>query len=750
MAILSKKIIYQFLNIHGLERLFNEHYYDFEWDMHMGLNFRAYSPNYYRDHFEHQIRNVFMMLKWLDNYNFDQTVLDIHRMNHYSKVSAYFSDIIDAEIDRIVLNEDVKGLYLECAIWYYANIIYAWLQVEKNKVGVSANLKLLFDSLYSYLTKHWQKDFLFNTLLALFDLKLHINKSIITMSGKDPNPKKIFNITKMQIRGNIRSQVKNKNLPMIVYDYLRENYQHYVIRAACMLSGLFHDTAYPVCHYMKLHDRISEYVPSMYMFIQNDEDSFNRMASLLNGSLLFTVVSRDELRKSLERDIDGERTHGAYSAFDFLLFFYDSERINILSTEKRLAVELAALAIFNHTIKYSIQEKTVNDCNYYRPEFQLNPLSYMLRICDDLQEWNRAYFEISNEGDYSVCPQCGSPVVHLERYIKLTEKKITISVCRCKERNNHHQPISFYKRLLYTVTTCETVIMEKINKDIVFTINYNPYKLLHMARISSSYAKYRAKELSLSKKLLVSQKFYLKYEDENRIDNIFLSYFISSNPIFIKSEILYKYIKENKDNLYSNLQIADITSINEHWVETNIYFTIKNDLESAFFKNFGISEIKPDKAFIVKKIAFYAKISKLIELASTNSKGVGIILNEEDFIKELFSLLPPVKNHYHFVMESLLKDTYVQIKRWRSIAALKDNPLQEDYFNQFVSDDSVFINIDRYCNPNNWFWKNIISNEDHHLKHNTEDYYFEHSKEYIDYFSDLYLFEVLSSAVEHK
>ena len=53
------KIICKYLNIEGLERLFNEKYMEFEWNMHLGIDYKGHKRNYYRDHFIHQIRNAY-------------------------------------------------------------------------------------------------------------------------------------------------------------------------------------------------------------------------------------------------------------------------------------------------------------------------------------------------------------------------------------------------------------------------------------------------------------------------------------------------------------------------------------------------------------------------------------------------------------------------------------------------------------------------------------------------------------------
>ena len=93
----------------------------------------------------------------------------------------------------------------------------------------------------------------------------------------------------------------------------------YVIYASSILSALFHDMGYPICHFLEVRNRTSEYNPTLYMYTRNATESFDHIASLLGSSLLFTIVSRDEIKKSMNPNKKGKYDHGAYSAIAFLL-----------------------------------------------------------------------------------------------------------------------------------------------------------------------------------------------------------------------------------------------------------------------------------------------------------------------------------------------------------------------------------------------------------------------------------------------
>ena len=59
------------------------------------------------------------------------------------------------------------------------------------------------------------------------------------------------------------------------------------------------------------------------------------------------------------------------------MHFYYGGRIYSMSGEKRCLIEMSALAIYHHTDRFSEAERMV---------YLQDPISYMVRLCDDLQE----------------------------------------------------------------------------------------------------------------------------------------------------------------------------------------------------------------------------------------------------------------------------------------------------------------------------------------------------------------------------
>lgn len=447
----SQNIISKYIQIDGLERLFNEQYIDFEWEMHMGMDHQKQSMKFYRDHFVHQVRDAYMMDRLLNSGGFYRRIRDILCRPGASKVSQYFCKMVRRQKDHPLPNAEI----------------------------------LAYDEEF-------------------------IARNIIYMSA--------------------------------------------------YMAGLFHDIGYPDTYLQSLRRRMFEFSPSI-----NSENSFrdtlpDNIFSLLQNSLLFRVVPFEEIQARVYQDcID----HGTLSAIAFLLHFYKNGVIFMLPPYKAAAIELAALAIYNHTFVYGISRPKKNTDDY-RPRFLTNPISYLLRICDDLQEWDRVYFEISGHSNLIICSRCHTPIVgqdlcpddeesRQKRGERRPKEGCRRYVCNCyreKETDACGQRVgSFFRafdgalalpyRRLYNIQTCDEVQVDGDDptdlghsNHIYFRLKYNSYKLLHIAYISSSYARYRIEELNRLKPLLMQQ---------SGLPHMWLDYFVTANPILLKTRLLEEY-----------------------------------------------------------------------------------------------------------------------------------------------------------------------------------------------------------------
>ena len=86
---------------------------EFEWNMHLGIDYKGHKRNYYRDHFIHQIRNAYMMHILLNDFRFYQYV--DWALQDGSGVANYVQK-------SIRLQTSARGSY--SADFYMRNIIY--------------------------------------------------------------------------------------------------------------------------------------------------------------------------------------------------------------------------------------------------------------------------------------------------------------------------------------------------------------------------------------------------------------------------------------------------------------------------------------------------------------------------------------------------------------------------------------------------------------------------------------------------
>lgn len=438
------RVINQYLCIDGMERLFSENYINFEWEMHLGIDYAEHSMKFYRDHFIHQVRDAYSMDMLLEH-GYAEKIMDILGDEGSSKIAGYVCKHVNLQLER---KDDVLP--------------------------------------------------------------------------PDPEPKK-----------DEENKQNKKNF-----------YLENIIYMSSYMSALFHDIGYPEVANMQSGRNILAYIANVYNFGSGHVD-FDRIITVLQNSLLFRIVSPKEIRTRIEKEkID----HGAVSALMFLLHFYENGAIYRLEPYKKCAIELAGLAIYNHTNTYSdiLQDNDAKTALYTRCAFVLNPISYLLRVCDDMQEWERIYFEISSHANIIFCNKCHTPIVR--RKWKETEENDydVYYLCNCNQRNDKQSiestgvfgPIFrrgiFPYRRLYNVTVCTDIEFIIRKNRHIFVLNYDLERLLNVAYINPSYAKYRIKELNQLKKMFIRQDIQ---------ELTFIKYFISANILFIKAYIVDKYLE---------------------------------------------------------------------------------------------------------------------------------------------------------------------------------------------------------------
>lgn len=596
--VVYQKIVCQYINIDGMERLMSEKYIDFEWDMHLGINYKKHSMTYYRDHFAHQMRDAYMIHRLLQDYGF------------YEHVKKVLQDQGNSKISRFVYK-------------------YIQQQIDKGAVWLPAELRERYN--------------------------------------------------------------------------VEEFYYHNIIYMSCYMAALFHDIGYPEENNAVNQKRIAEYMPNLY----NTETSgfnYGKLNALLQNSLLFRVVSFEEIKGRLEQE---DPDHGTLSAIIFLMHFYENGSIHGLEPYKKCAVETAALAIYNHTNVYGYRnEKKASETNYFRISFTLNPISYILRICDDLQEWDRIYFEISNSSNLIICDTCKTPIVR-----KSAGGKITYT-CNCNysdgRENGIFQPVfdymdNFPYRRIYNVTVCDNLEIHKQDGKIIFELQYALDKLLHIAYLSSSYAKYRISELNLMKGLL---------ENQLELPRMYLKYFVTSNLILLKVKIIWEYMKKR-----------EVSSSGAESILFQKYTTIagieeeKTAEEEALVKQFQeeyervkeeyLSNLRgkascPDsiKRQIEIALGLYCELCTYLSLyEASNQMGICLTGLKCQTKKWLDGIRGKAGSNTDLII--LIEDCILQFEKMYQDISEMDR-LPESYFEQFKAKESVYGSINRFVSAANY------------------------------------------------
>lgn len=573
---IAMRVINEYIQIDGLERLFSEHYIDFEWESHLVMDHTKQKMKFQRDHYIHQIRDAYMMDRLLTDGGFYGRVHKILTDPSASKVSQFFCKMCERQ----------RRQCTNAALWKYVR----------------------FD-------KHF------------------VERNIIYMSS--------------------------------------------------YMAGLFHDIGYPETYLRSLQYRIRDFMPTMH----REEPSLlpSGIFSLLQNSLLFRVIPFNEIQERLRKtSID----HGTLSAIAFLLHFYENGVIFQLEPYKAAAVEIAALAIYNHTFLYRISDPGAKAAIDYRPRFFINPISFLLRLCDDLQEWDRVYFEISSRSNILACPKCHTPIIGVKRGEERNSRRY---VCNCCGSNDGNQPFTrifsnesdFQYRRVHNVQVCDLVSVHALPqrtkitslseaRDIVFRVDYDLRRLLHIAFISPTYAQYRSEELNKLKPLLTRQ---------HGLPRIWLHYFVTANPILIKAAMLNEYFSGDTQTM--GWDLSGFWNCSDFHADPVGRFDEKaasylSTLRTAIENCYDSKEDEPLRSYVERAVLLYISLalymkSHQVELADSVRTDIACHIAKQYAGDEVSS-----------EFRCLLGDALLQSSRVYTeerLASLRSMP--EAYFEQF-------------------------------------------------------------------
>lgn len=696
------KLLNKYVHINGLAQLFNEHFIEFEWDMHSRMDFREHKIPYYRDHFFHQLRDCFMLYKLLNDKKIYEKTRSVLCSESTSKVSRYFTDVLDKIVFSVRDRHRHNHLLEHISLEYFLTVpvfdkdtktfkdVLSDIVRESIKSASLANK--IQDEIQTFVTKQFcvRPASILNNEAYLIP---QIKNVIIGQSSLFEHHESVEEIAKCIAEKTadriveILKKINPKSLS-------REHFAKYLIFSSSFVASLFHDIGYPITHYMGVQKRLLNLSPSIYMLINGDKSSYEKIAAKLSQSLVFQLVKKEDIVNRCEKG-----DHGAFSAIIFLLHFYESGLIYSLPIEQKAVIELAALAIFNHTNRYEsiLGKKKHSECHYYKPIFELNPISYLLRVCDDAQEWSRTYFEINDAPSMLYCTKCNTPLIRIH---DKKNRDIVNYNCRCGEQGNLQPAFQkfastdFKRRIIFNVVPCTELRIESDTNGKCINFDYDLFQLLRICPLSTTYASLRAKELNFLHNLLYGQDLGLP---------LTVNFVLSFNPIFLKSFILLRYI-EKRGYFIAPLDTIDFDRL------------ISEDFDRS------ISDIKINHPSLYNKwmdqLEFYWSIYQAAVDLHAKNKCL-----DKDISDKSIKLTQNIDSTNSNLIKKLVSDA---IFRHLDVSEVRNNKYPEGYM---TSEKSLLFDVNFYCDAENSI--NACG---------TKDFF-------PDYYSDLFLFEKMNQYI---
>lgn len=314
-----------------------------------------------------------------------------------------------------------------------------------------------------------------------------------------------------------------------------------IIYKSILLASVFHDLGYPASHFSRVAKQMDHSLCYHSLIFKTNKVEFQQIRSKLAASILFRSTNIDEIENKYNKN-----DHGVLSAILYLLNFYETSAINDLPHIERCIIELSAYAIYDHTNKYN----KLNRMTFYE-----NPISYLLRISDDLQEWSR--FNITMDSN-------NNSMLYLESLDTIfTDDNKSYKICMEDSNKTIFLKTTNlnYKKLNY-MNACSSIDLDDKDSKYIVNINYNKYSLLEIATINFNYAPYRNDELKGLKNMFSNQLY---------IPSMDVLYTLSNNVFFLSCELLNNFKNEIKQNEFLNiLKSKDIEMISYEKMANNI------------------------------------------------------------------------------------------------------------------------------------------------------------------------------------
>lgn len=465
--------------------------------------------------------------------------------------------------DSVLADEEIVGIVFEKFIYDYLNIsgISELFNPEFFKLEKMMheeyrnNQKPYYRDHYIHQTRNMYEMFTFLDDIGIIDKCIehqfnqekeigeYLNIAIKEeMRNLNPHEMVMFNNVY-----NLICKSHNKDYPSIE-DYQMDFFKHYIIYGTAIVSSLLHDIGYPMEFLGRLEEIYENFIPTSKVFF-DVKDDFVYINNVLKESLLFQSVPNDEIKDRVLK-----HNHGTMSAIIILMYYYQNNIMHNLSPVEKAIIELSAFVIYNHTVNYSFQ--TLKSGQLYKNIFVKGPLSYLFRLCDDIQEWDRTYYEITDKGNIFICPKCKRPLLS-QKFDGTSTDNVSNYFCACAGTNIQETNIAgirlgnFKYRRIMNAIACNHVYITYKDKEPVsneyevmnIDIDYGLDNLLQLAFYNINYAHYRQFELeSLRRSLMTEADFPYGY-----VNGV-----ATYNPIYIKCEILNKYEKLHIKNENGN------------------------------------------------------------------------------------------------------------------------------------------------------------------------------------------------------
>lgn len=265
-----------------------------------------------------------------------------------------------------------------------------------------------------------------------------------------------------------------------------------------MVSSMLHDIGYPLEFYLRTAAHLTDFPPYLKILSPTVKTPFSDIKALLLESQLFQQINHKEIRGKYETN-----NHGVLSAISLLMHFYYCGKIYSLNCEERCIIEMSAIAIYRHTDKVT---------EYSRMVYSQDPISYMVRLCDDLQEWERFMIQISDKHNYLICDNCG----------KILQENAKRYSCPCG--HSYTKITQIQNRKVNYICMCDSLLLEKQDNCLKITLNFDLMKQLEILLEDYTAVLKRHTDLELVKNFVINQSIS---------PSIQIDYYLSNNPLMI-------------------------------------------------------------------------------------------------------------------------------------------------------------------------------------------------------------------------